>query len=221
MSTCSCEIVTITSSHHWSVKTKLVLQIEIEGEMKIVKREWFDDNKPIIFGDTVQEALDEAEKLFMLIGCSPTYLSLDSNKFTLREIYALLFQLSFPAKDKLQFIHFGTCGCNMGHCAAITGYTLVSEKIDTFGDVLNIWGERSTFKENDHDKKFIFYEYPDSVLLYIRNTFLGDNPIVEIYNDGCYKEPTKVDLLKEIKGEIGISDDDLKKREYFTFSYSR
>jgi hypothetical protein len=214
MSEGSYETVNITSSHHWSVNIKLILHIKIEDEKKtIIRREWYNKDEPIIFGDTIKNGIDEAVVLFKLTGVFPGWLSLDNKKFSLQEIYSLLYAMPFSAKDCVRFIQFNICGCNMGYCGAIEGYRLISEKLETFGNVLSLWGSENL--EYDEDgKEVTYYEYPDSVILSIENA-LEKHHTIKIYNNSCYKEPITVDLREKLKGE------NLDNKEYFTFSYTR
>ena len=66
---------------------------------------------------------------------------------------------SAPLEWNVRFVRVGTCGCNMGHCGAVTSITVDCEEYKTYGDVMALLGDEVTLDGNH------YYEYPDSVLL--------------------------------------------------------
>lgn len=62
-----------------------------------------------------------------------------------------------PLDQKVKFIQIGTCGCNMGHCGAITGISIDPTEYQTYGDLMALFGDK--VEVDGHT----YYEYPDSV----------------------------------------------------------
>ena len=65
-----------------------------------------------------------------------------------------------PLEHSVKFIRIGHCGCNMGHCGAITGISIDDKEYKTYGDVMALFGDETITEDGN-----TYYEYPDSVLL--------------------------------------------------------
>jgi hypothetical protein len=64
-----------------------------------------------------------------------------------------------PLEHEVKFVEVSHCGCNMGHCGAITGVDVDSHTYKTYGEVMALIGTQAIVDD------FTYYEYPDSVLL--------------------------------------------------------
>lgn len=137
---------TINLTSKYNLQTKIALKV---NNRTVIERHWFIDNKPIIFGDEAKDGLAEAEKLFRFIG-DPRDLLSDNTNFTFQEIYDLLYEIPFPAKDKFQLIYY-------------TGedYIFHTERIDTFGDILKLWGYETV---DEHKVKYYKYFETDRIV---------------------------------------------------------
>jgi len=65
-----------------------------------------------------------------------------------------------PLEHIVKFVGIGHCGCNMGHCSAITGISINDKEFKTYGDVMAVLGDETTTENGN-----TYYEYPDSLLL--------------------------------------------------------
>lgn len=135
--------VTITSGHHWNVHTKLVLKLDND---KLISKDWQCANPPT-------SVLDDIYQTFAFFGAGME--GLECQGADIKKIRDIIYKA--PLAKPLIPVHLSTCGCNMGHCSMVENYK-VSEVCSTYEDALKLWSDL------DVDG---FYEYPDSVFLYL------------------------------------------------------
>ena len=115
----------------------------------------------------------------------------------IRATYNLIYSHTLP--ENIRFLEYSECGCNMGHCSTITDVSPVPpDKVKTVGDLFALFGELQTSGTG-----ISFYEYPDSVLLTIREV----TNIPKIV--GCGTDKKYITLTLD------------PKCQYFAFSYGR
>jgi hypothetical protein len=112
----------------------------------------------------------------------------------LRFIYAL------PIPEGVAWVHLSTCGCNMGHCDAVTRITVTDPLPHTFEDMFKLWGDI----ECEIEPGLVAYEYPDGVILRVKS--IEALPVLNKCSGGHLVQPN-----------IPI----LGKQKLFSWSYSR
>ncbi|ARF11465.1 hypothetical protein Klosneuvirus_1_322 [Klosneuvirus KNV1] len=173
------KLIEVTSDHHWHKDTKLELLV---NDDKLVSIKWYKKDVLVEFDDTVEGFIEEFQNIYMLFG---TIHGIKIKNGTFDEVYKMIYNLEIPPELNIKFVDFGLCGCNMGHCGAILGYKFTDYQ--TIGDIIKEWG-----METDTDKMTQpYYEYPDSVFLYMR----VEEGKFKLYHETCYdKNPENVQL---------------------------
>lgn len=142
--------VTVTSTHHWNINISLVLKVEND---QIVKKTWEGLKEPNL------SILDDIYQTFAFFGAGMDGLKCEGHGvekiYDIKKIRDMIYKshLAVPLKA----VHLSTCGCNMGHCDMVRDYE-ISDPCLTYEDTFKLWSQL------DEDG---FYEYPDSVFLYL------------------------------------------------------
>lgn len=182
--------IDIRSSHHWHEGTTLTLFIEDD---KVVKYTWSIKDTEEVIEDPVFAAV----QFFAFTGCGPSHLTA-SGEYPIAKVYSLIYNIPF-AGNECRFISLRTCSCNMGNCGAVLEIISDTPEINTIGDLMAVWGDKSS------DNKW--FEYPDSVFLYVEKAPKS----VRLYSNGCHKESIKTDLVNVFGNGA----------EFYTWYYSR
>ena len=195
---------TVTSSHHFSEGVKLVItngkcQWYVDSEKQKHK---YGTGMMTRKTDEVSglvnpaESLDQFIKLINLIfeftGCCVAYwgevedsLLIDSKEdLTQWDIIKTIYDTKL--EHKVNFVHIGTCGCNMGNCGAITSVTVDEIDYETYGDLMKLFGYPVADSHGN-----IYYCYPDSVWFMIRQASRLPETIHK--GNSCYSETIKHD----------------------------
>lgn len=149
--------ITVRTSHHWFSDRAglplgtLELRINPDGT---VEHDWVGFSES---GD--RDFTRELARAFSFTGVSPSCLTVTGG--TVQEVYDAVYGL--PVPDDVSFAALSICGCNMGHCDALTDVK-VADKARTYGEAMALWGMRST-EASGHGAGISFWEYPDSVFL--------------------------------------------------------
>lgn len=171
--------IDVRSSHHWHKNTTLSLFIKDD---KVIKYTWSVNGTEEVVTDQIAAAV----QFFAFTGCGPSHLTA-SGEYPIAKVYSLIYSIPFSG-DTCRFISLQTCSCNMGNCGAIIGIFSDTPKLNTVGDLMAYWGNKSTSTTDETT----WFEYPDSVYLYVEKA----PESVRLYSNGCHKEPTKADLGK-------------------------
>lgn len=205
--------ITVKSKHHWFGNRYLEIKT-LDG--KLFSKKWVRtsteqqgyDNMPkdqeMEFSDFENKAnIDDIYQTFALTGCGPSYLEVENA--TPDEVMKLLYNTPLP--KNLELVWFGQCGCNMGHCGAITSIeTLDLPEQKTYQDLFKYFGEY-----NQREEGYEYYEYPDSVFLSL-DKVTGDNEEnydVYLEPSGCYGKKTNIHKIFD------------QSKIYITYSYGR
>lgn len=189
---------TVINNHHFCQGIKLEIvngenKWSIEGEKQKTKYGTCIFGKPVLDEPEFRyfdpkNSMDDFVKLLNLIfeftGCWYESEIIDgyvSRKEVLEHIYKT------PLEQKVKFVSIGHCGCNMGHCGAVTGIEIKEYK--TYGDIMELFS--GGYKDEDES----FYEYPDSVWIFIERIIELPKKIHS--GQTCYSElidtPCKLD----------------------------
>lgn len=141
----------ILNTHHFNKNTKLIY---INNNIDIYSINT--GNKLEI--NTIQNMILKINTLYEFISI-PDYLK----NISVEKLKNIIFPLNLEFKITICELH--TCGCNHGHCGAITHFEITKE-CTTYKDILELLPE----------------EYPDSVFLYIDHI---KTPPEYIYNKVC------------------------------------
>ncbi len=88
-----------------------------------------------------------------------------------------------PLEHDVRFVGLSTCGCNMGHCGALTGIDISNTKYQTYGDLMKLFGDPIK-PEEDPEKEY--YGYPDSVIFRICK--MNELPSMMFGGDSCHSK---------------------------------
>lgn len=162
----------ITNSHHFSKGVELTIN---EGKL-VWNVDWVQQKykfgswpfKPIVSKlDGTLDATNSLDDFIMKIQLIYEFTGLDNDwldyyfkiesddKIHVYDIIDLIYKE--PLEHKVKFVCIGHCGCNMGHCDAVTGIYIDPKEYQTYGDLMALFGDE--VEENG----FTHYTYPDSV----------------------------------------------------------
>ena len=189
------------NDHHWSENKILTLEIL---DNKIIKKTWeYVKNDcfeyKIITDFENKLDLQDIYETFTFTGIGPKYINIKEGNITIEEVYKLIYKTEIPKNVKL--VNRSLCGCNMGHCGHIMGYSEEIIDSQTYGGLYAGWGcpiDNSVVN---------YFEYPDSVLLNIE--------LIE----GELKQPEQDCWRKPMKSKPNIQLD--KNNIYICYDYSR
>ncbi len=92
-----------------------------------------------------------------------------------------------PLEHDIKFIQLSTCGCNMGHCGALTGIDISDVRHRTYGDLMKLFGDPIK-PEEDPDNEY--YAYPDGSIFRISK--IDKLPSKMFGGDSCHNEQVPV-----------------------------
>lgn len=77
--------------------------------------------------------------VFEFTGCDPDrHLKINSDtSLTVKDVINTIYDA--PLEHNVKFIQIGHCGCNMGHCNAVTGYSISDSEYKTYGDLMKLF----------------------------------------------------------------------------------
>ena len=102
-----------------------------------------------------------------------------------------------PLEYKIKLIRYSQCGCNMGHCWALTGVDVDDKDFTTYGDVISTFARGKVTSE---DGKEIYWIYPDSVFLF--TTRIYELP-KQVHSKGsCYSKKVNLNLDLEFEQDV-------------------
>lgn len=113
---------------------------------------------------------------------------------------------SYPLKPIIKMVSIYTCGCNMGHCDAITDIEIDETEYKTLGELFALFTGKNipcyaSYLPISENAEYVikddpYYEHPDSVQLYIEKC--DKNKTFEVYKEGtCYSKTTRQVKLNE------------------------
>lgn len=166
----------VTNSHHFCKGIKLTINNETKELIWSINTEQqkYKYGTVQIFNSQVDGIIDPKRSIsefvllltciFEFIGVNPKrYLKSDSmSNFDYVKILKRIYDQ--PLEHQVKFVHIGTCGCNMGHCGAVTGIDVSESEYRTYGDLMRLFGDE-TWIDQDLPKSEdnVYYEYPDCV----------------------------------------------------------
>ena len=93
----------------------------------------------------------------------------------------MLYAIPLP-KNMATFLSISTCGCNMGHCDAVSGVSV--KCATTVGEAMALFAfDETEYIDINTKEKLTWYEYPDSVILAV-----GYVDRVPRIQPDCYKK---------------------------------
>lgn len=195
-------VITVNSVHHWTSNISLHLKFV---DNHYIKRKWLKDGTKIKFDhEDIDDFMKELDLVFRFTGGGPSQLKVQNG--TVEEVYSALY--SIPIRENIQFVRLGRCGCNMGNCGALQSIDFI-QNCTRFEEIIREFGYLSSDCIDDDniisENVFSFYQYPDSVILYIEQLDRQQ----ELYKNGCYKPASNVDLELD------------PNKKYISFSYCR
>lgn len=128
------------------------------------------------------------ELIFEFTGTGAEYLKIENgdnvNKWDIVEsIY------NTPLEHNIQLIHISHYDCNMGHCSGINDASIDEREYKTYGDVMELFGNKVEDKNGR-----IYYAYPDSAWLHIKET-TGEKHV------GCYCVNKGVPITEKLNSD--------------------
>lgn len=148
--------IRVTSSHHWSVRTSLELEVLCESDSSITDElltvTWYHDNIAAKYNyNHSNDVAKDLFRLFIFIGCGPDSLKVTNG--TINNVYSLLYNRK--TVKPIQFIQYDYCKCHdwktcknipsgvSSHIITTSCNVIESKSYTTYLDLLKIMGERT------------------------------------------------------------------------------
>lgn len=178
----------ITNTHHFNQNVKLI----ITDDDKYL---WYCKDKLLDPTNSLNDFVAQINIVFRVTGVcfdvdySQTYTNYFAGTSHSESLDIIKKIYQQPLERKIQFVHIGSCRCNMGNCGATTSIDVDENNYMTYGDVMQLIG---IDLEIDGD---VYYGYPDSVMLELKP--INQLPTKIHSGNSCYSDLIDVDKVLE------------------------